>query len=604
MQHNSAHLPSRRTFITGSALGLTALALAGCDRAPSPAPTSSSPTALQLPPAPTTLDARLVPGGRLRPKMPYRLVAVDTGQPLFVREDLCQANPKRSSTRTALASFGQITDTHIMDPTSPAHTVLGLLRTSDTLEERQSYLYRPQDALTVHVMDAMIRRLNAVRIGPIAGRPFDFYVSTGDSSDRRGTNEVLAFIETLNGDKTSTFAFPGLSTSVQSPIALPDEIARFVWQPVPSKNKTPSRIWQDTYGFPVSKEFLASASKLITTGGSNVPWYSGFGNHDALIKGVGNFGTPNEIYYSYLSTADKIPLGLPEGMDFASFMKEIKSPTEPHLKEILASMPGRVVKPSAERRPMTKTEFMSAHLVNTGPHGPVGHGFTAENVRSGKAYYRFKMADGIIGIMLDTTDSTGGGQGSIDGAQAQWLEKELRSASSIQYDKAGKRRRRNVQDQLVVLFSHHPSRTFGPQWSAGFDSQAVTSSHTVLELLAGYPNVILWVSGHMHSNNVWPRASRMGNFGFWEVNTASHIDFPQQARSIEIIDNNDGTLSIAGVMVDHSDPVTLDYTRSFSATQLAAFSAELALNSPAPNVLARSGTDKDQNVELLLKKPF
>ena len=36
---------------------------------------------------------------------------------------------------------------------------------------------------------------------------------------------------------------------------------------------------------------------------------------------------------------------------------------------------------------------------------------------------------------------------------------------------------------------------------------------------------------------------------FWEVNTASHIDWPQQSRLAEIADNRDGTLSVIVTIV-------------------------------------------------------
>ena len=70
--------------------------------------------------------------------------------------------------------------------------------------------------------------------------------------------------------------------------------------------------------------------------------------------------------------------------------------------------------------------------------------------------------------------------------------------------------------------------------------------------------MIAWVNGHTHSNQIWahPRSEKgkvVG--GFWEINTASHIDWPQQARLIEIVDNHDGTLSIFTTMIDHGGPL-------------------------------------------------
>ncbi|MFB9164916.1 TIGR03767 family metallophosphoesterase [Arthrobacter psychrochitiniphilus] len=553
----------------------------------------------------TTLGARIVGGDRLSTTKPYVRIASDSPQKLVVRNDLYPANPKRQTTRKALAAFGHITDTHIMDPTSPAHTVLSALRPGDSLKDRSTFFYRPQDSLSVHVLDAMIRRLNSMESGPITDRPFDFYISTGDSSDRRATNEVIAFIDTLNGEKTSAFALPGNTASMQSPIELPESIARFVWQPVPPKVKTGSRVWQDKYGFPNTAHLLSSASKPVSTEGANVPWYSGFGNHDAMIpQSSKDFGTPNETYYSFLAVGDKFPLEIPSGIEFSSFMESLENPSPAKLTSIVSSMPGFNVKPSTNRRAMSKTEFMSAHLINSGPQGPPGHGFTTDNLRTGETYYTFPLADGILGIMLDTTDTTGGGQGSVSRKQADWLESALNEVSAVRYDLQGRIINSNVENRLVVLFSHHPSYTFAQPKTQGLDPGSIISGQAMLDLLGRYPNLILWVSGHMHRNKVWPRHSVLGNHGFWELNTASHIDYPQQARTVEILDNDDGSLSIFGVMVNHSEPRTIRYSGSFNPADLAVFSSELALNSPASNTAARIGTDNDQNVELLLSKPF
>lgn len=549
----------------------------------------------------------MILGEHLDPKKPYRRLAAGKGQALTVREELCKANPARTGTRTALTAFGHITDTHILDPTSPAHNTLTFLKDPASLAEKETYFFRAQDSLTVQVMDAMMRKLNAVKQGPVTGRPFDFHISTGDASNNRGTNEVHAFIDVMNGVKTSVFAFPGKYTGFQAPIELPKDLARFVWQPVPPAVDTPAKVWQDKYGFPVAQHLLDNASQPVTTEGSKVPWYSGFGNHDQLAHGgTIELETPIENFYAALATSDKLIMGLPEGIKYTDFEKKLNTSTQPQIKEILKTMPGTTVEASQERRPLTKSEFMSAHWVSPGPHGPSGHGFTTENVRKGTAYYRFQLAPGIIGLMLDTTDPTGGGKGSLDSAQAAWLEEELAKVSTVRFGKDGQRIKQDVKDQMVVLFSHHPSVSFGPLHTPSRNTAAINSPESVYRLLGRYPNVVMWINGHYHNNWIWPRKNSLGKHAFWEINTASHIDFPQQSRTVEIIDNNDGTLSIAGVMVDHSDPVKLDYSQPFTVAQLAAFSAELAVNRPGLDVAARTSASKNkhQNVELLLKKPF
>ncbi|WP_125616338.1 hypothetical protein [Specibacter cremeus] len=227
-------------------------------------------------------------GDRLDPGKPYRRLAMDGPAPIVVREDLQRALPNRTAKRTALAAFGHITDTHIMDPTSPAHITSTFFRGTTAFSEKETHYFRPQDSLTVQVMDAMIRRLNAVSQGPATGRTFDCYISTGDASDNRGTNEVHAFIDVMNGRKSSAFAFPGTYEGLQSSKLLPANLAKFIWQPVPPKGDSASRVWTDGYGFPTSAQVLADASRPVAAEGANVPWYSGFGNHDELAHGGTN----------------------------------------------------------------------------------------------------------------------------------------------------------------------------------------------------------------------------------------------------------------------------------------------------------------------------
>jgi hypothetical protein len=91
--------------------------------------------------------------------------------------------------------------------------------------------------------------------------------------------------------------------------------------------------------------------------------------------------------------------------------------------------------------------------------------------------------------------------------------------------------------------------------------------------------------------------------GFWDINTASHIDYPQQARLVEIADNGDGTLSIFCTMVEHAAPAAADYADT-SVHGLAAISRELSANDLQGDRAGSLGADDDRNVELLIAAPF
>jgi len=67
-----------------------------------------------------------------------------------------------------------------------------------------------------------------------------------------------------------------------------------------------------------------------------------------------------------------------------------------------------------------------------------------------------------------------------------------------------------------------------------------------------YKNLILWLAGHTHRNCITPQPAPDGNpeYGFWEVETPSLRDFPQQFRHFEIVRNHDNTISIFTHNVD------------------------------------------------------
>ena len=74
----------------------------------------------------------------------------------------------------------------------------------------------------------------------------------------------------------------------------------------------------------------------------------------------------------------------------------------------------------------------------------------------------------------------------------------------------------------------------------------------VLNTLHQYPNLILWMAGHRHVNVVTPQPDPNGDptLGFWEVETCSLRDFPQQFRTFDIRRNQDNTVSIIITNVD------------------------------------------------------
>jgi metallophosphoesterase (TIGR03767 family) len=350
--------------------------------------------------------------------------------------------------------------------------------------------------------------------------------------------------------------------------------------------------------------FLTAAGRPFTAPGLRVPWYTTVGNHDDSIEGtLPDLGLLNSLY-----TGD----GKIEGVDDATAAKLADAIRHDPASAVLLLLrlldgggPVRKVTPDARRAPFTPQQFARAHLdpAYTGP-GPVGHGFTPAAASSGKLYYTFPIAPGVLGVSLDTTNRAGWADGSIGGAQLAWLESVLQTYSTHWYDSDGHVVRRGSQDQLVVLFSHHTSGTMGNTLPDPYNLlDGRHSGDELVALVQRYPNVVAWVNGHTHANQIVAHGHAVPERAFWEITTASHVDFPQHARLIEIADNGDGTLSLFTTLVESVARYGTDVGDTSDAG-LAALYRELSFNDPYATPAAKLGAAGDHNTELLLVRPF
>jgi metallophosphoesterase (TIGR03767 family) len=539
---------------------------------------------------PLTTDRRLGPGAVLRrgASAPYRAVEITVGEPHLVREDLGAPDPgSRPQAGRALLRLVQVTDLQLADVHSPTRFEFLNRYFADPRYAEIVPVQRPQEALTAHAVDATLRTLNAVSC-PVTGAAPQLAVTTGDAIDNAQWNEMQAFLALFDGGLVRPGSGAPGYAGVQS-LAWPDD---FFWKPDGS-GPDGDDIFRREFGFPHHPGLLQQAMREFSATVLRAPWLSCFGNHEALNQGVGRItaGVADAL------VGNRKPLALPEDFDHDRALELFTERPEAFM-----AGPARTVTADPGRRAITRREFVEAHF-QPGSR-PFGHGFTGQNRLDGTAYYVHDTPAARF-IALDTSSPVGGAAGCLDRDQARWLEARFAEVHSAYRGSDGREVRTGHDDRLVIVFSHHGVDTLsnartGP---AGPDGEPLLGAAEVVALLHRFRNVVLWLNGHTHTNAVRPRPDpdHPGR-GFWEVTTCAIVDWPCQARLIEIIDCG-GCLSIVCTMVDHDTPVAPWSLQT--GDDLASLHRELAANMPVIGADSeRAGAPADRNTELRMMPPF
>ncbi|MCM2575988.1 TIGR03767 family metallophosphoesterase [Streptomyces meridianus] len=510
-------------------------------------------------PAGTTLESVAIPTG----SGSYRRITDGPGWPRVVRQELAAAKEGREDRRSTLAAFVQFTDLHLVDVQHPLRY--------EYVRPQTGSAWRPQEALTVAGAVSLVERVNRLSGAPATGEPVSFVMTTGDNTDNNSRAELDWYLSVMSGGRiTPDTGDPRRYEGVQN------GGSDLYWQADSDQRDADKRL-----GFPRIHGYLDAAIRTVVSPGLNVPWYSTVGNHDSLPGGC---WAPGDPFFADFAVGGRKLEALPEA-EGAALWRAVEKGLDPkgeQFKEVLRANARkmRTVTPDPRRAPFTPHEYLRAHLDPryTGA-GPVGHGYTADHLEDGRMYYTFPVAEGVIGVSLDTTDPGGHYQGSVGTAQLRWLERALA----------------RHRDDRVLVFSHHTSTSMkNPRPDPSRPGEKRHTGDELLALLTNHGNVLAWINGHSHRNEI------RAHGGLWEISTASHIDFPQLARVFELVDNGDGTLSLFTTLIESAAPHRTDVT-DLSQTGLAALYRELSLNDPA----ARddlAGGPADRNTELLLKQ--
>jgi 3',5'-cyclic AMP phosphodiesterase CpdA len=352
---------------------LLALVLAGCGGGRAAAPG---------PPPGSTLRATLVDSDG------DGFLARGPGEPL--RDRGGHARPGAT-----LATFAQLTDTHVRDEESPARVPF-----LDRLGAPFTSTFRPQEAFSTQVLDAAVRAVNRER-------PQAVFV-TGDVVDNAQANELRMAVDTLDGREVD----PNSGGPGYDGVQAADGADPFYYRP--------------DHDAPRHAGVLRAAQRPFRAAGLDAPWYPVVGNHDVLAQGE----VPVTPAIENVATGDL----LVPSLDPSLRPPRNEGSARAAVAAVLSGgLPGDAehVPADPRRRILTGAEA-TARLAAAGARGTALH--------DGLMDYAVDVGPHVRAITLDTVRRDGTSQGLIRPEQLAWLRDELARAG----------------DRWVLVFSHNP----------------------------------------------------------------------------------------------------------------------------------------------------
>jgi metallophosphoesterase (TIGR03768 family) len=455
--------------------------------------------------------------------------------------------------RATLLNFFSFADIHITDKESPSQLIYlqqlyypvllpgPYAALGHTPWGWMTSVYSPVMLYSTQVLDAAVQTVNALH----RENPFDFGLSLGDATNSTQFNELRWYIDVLDG-----------------------------------KIITPSsgdHAGEDTIDY--QKPFKAAGLD------KSIPWYQTIGNHDHFF--MGSFPVDAFLRQTYISdtifSAGDV-LFNPESIYDQTYYMGVIDGATPHGDivgaghEVLFNNPPRVVA-DPDRRSLLRTEWISEFYDTSS--NPAGHGFNLVDpgMDDGFACYSFvpKSDIPIKVIVLDNTqletdgDTSIHGHGFLDETRYTWLKNELDAG-----DDAG---------QLMIIAAHIPIgvQPYGSFMEWWVNPQNAVTLPDLITELQRHPNVLMWIAGHRHFNTVKAFVSSdpaHPENGFWQVETSSLKDWPQQFRMFEIHLNSDYSVSIVTTNVD---PAVNEGTPAATSRSLAIAVQQIAKNNFDPN---------------------
>lgn len=504
----------------------------------------------------TTLNAQVIPvvpseASRLNPPLPneiekyqekgYGEWTLGKSSGYTKRTDILPANVKAPTKSSPLAHFFTMSDIHIVDVQATTQP----LYFGETPVPGMQSAYSGSMLYSTQVLDSAVRSVNMLN----KKSKIDFGLMLGDAANNSQSNEVNMYLDVLTG--------------------------RMV-----HPNSNPSKMYDTDYMQPFKAE------------GLDVPWYQVLGNHDHFWEG--SYASSDKVKAA--TTGDTLMRFYKDESSQKTEGEEIYGgtidPSTPYGKIVMSGKSNgddasaHKVSPNTERRVLSAKDFVNIF--------PKNHGLKADTSVDPLACYVVdpKSNVPVRVIVLDNTapqdttfidptkDShvmTTAAMAFLSKEKLAWLEKQMAQAQA--------------DNKLIVVATHIPTGMKGI-WS----STSEVTEKQFIDTLLKYPNMSLLLAGHRHLNTVIPYKAETGDNGFWQVETSSLRDFPQQFKMFDIKINDNETISI---LANSVDPVMekgsiMEKSRSYAIAASQIFPEPASIIMPAEK-------SRVENVELYKK---
>ena len=382
---------------------------------------------------------------------------------------------------------------------------------------------------TFRPQETLTAQVLAAATRAIAALGPDAVIQGGDLIDNDQHNELGWALRVLRGGLVR----PGSGARGYYGVQLPGDPDPFYYRPDLDAPRYPG--------------LLRRAVRPFISAGLRAPVHPVLGDHDILVAGE---LAPTEQTRA-LAIGEEALWELPPGLSLppGTTLTAGGSPDGPPLPGLVSQFlaqalagPKVRVPPDPHRRQMDPAEALE--LLRAGTRGSLD--YSADVGRSLRL------------IVLDLARRAGGSGGLVRPDQPGWLASQLEEVGAAA----------SATPRHVIVVSHQPLA----------DSEG---GEQLLSLLDSHPRVIAALAGHTHRNSIEPRGH------YWLINTASLIDYPQQARALRVVATAGGGVAIQTWMLDHT------------GSELGTISRQLAyLDAQGGRPKGFAGTRLDRNVTL------